>query len=422
MKNITHKFENYDVHFIKTNKFKSNILSLVLITEFDKLTLTKNALLRNLITRSNKNLKSEVEVIKKEYELYNSTFKITSEILNNVMVTNFNIEFIDEKYTKSGMNNQIVNYFFDMILNPNVDNGKFESVNFKIAKDNLYSFYDRQKEDKNTYSINKAFELLDEKYLTYNVNGYKEELDKLNESNMYEYYKELFLNSSASVFAIGDFNDDDMTKKITENLDPVLKKNENPYRVNNFLTSKDVKTKIDKEENNQTKLVMLYKMIDINRRERNVILPIFNRIFGVGNNSRLFMNVREEKSLAYDIRSISYPDESIDIVLAGISKKSSDDVINSVKYELEQIQKGNITKESFNNAIMSRGCLIKRFYDSNISILYAFISSILFDSDNLVTREKELETVSIEEVVELSKKLELSIIYLLEGDKENAED
>lgn len=39
---------------------------------------------------------------------------------------------------------------------------------------------------------------------------------------------------------------------------------------------------------------MLFKLSDITDRERNVILPLFNRIFGLGSDSKLFKNVREK--------------------------------------------------------------------------------------------------------------------------------
>ena len=51
---------------------------------------------------------------------------------------------------------------------------------------------------------------------------------------------------------------------------------------------KTIDEKIEQDKNNQSKLVMLFKLSDITDRERNVILPLFNRIFGLGSDSKLF--------------------------------------------------------------------------------------------------------------------------------------
>ena len=60
--------DNISIHFIKTDKFKSIYISTVLINEFKKENLTKNFVLRKLLTTSSKNLKNEVlyEALKKE--------------------------------------------------------------------------------------------------------------------------------------------------------------------------------------------------------------------------------------------------------------------------------------------------------------------------------------------------------------------
>ena len=73
------------------------------------------------------------------------------------------------------------------------------------------------------------------------------------------------------------------------------------------------------------------------------------------------------------------------------------------------MQNGEITDEEFNNAIISRRSMLNSFLDENTSILYSNVSKIL-------------ETVTKDEIVEFSKKINLNIIYMLEGTNKNAED
>ena len=66
--------------------------------------------------------------------------------------------------------------------------------------------------------------------------------------------------------------------------------------------------------------------------------------------------------------------------------------------------------------------MLNSFLDENTSILYSNVSKILTNNDDIDERIKKLETVTKDEIVEFSKKINLNIIYMLEGTNKNAED
>lgn len=417
-----YEYDNYNIHALNTDKFKSIIVSLTLVNEFNKESLTKNALLRRLLTISSEKLKNETEVIRKEYDLYNSNFYVSNELYNNAILTMFDIEFLEDRYTEDGLLENALEYYFDSIFKPNIIDGEFEEENFNLAKKSLFTFYDMEKENKNAYSINKAHELLDDEDLKYFPNGYREDLEKITSKKMYEYYNELFKKGHANIFIIGNLDDNKIIDIINEKVKGKLYKNDNVYKCNIFDNMPKIKEKTDKEENNQSKLVMIYEVLNMTERERNVVLPIFNRVFGVGNNSKLFKVVREEKSLAYDIRSIAQREESLITVISGISKESKDEVIKLTKEELKKVQDGKFNINDIEEAKKYRNIILKGFEDEIYSILRIKMSSVLFNDDDLEERRKNLCDVSKEEIVALANKLKLCIIYMLEGDKENEEN
>lgn len=414
-----YEYDNYTVHFLKTNKFKSILVSLQLINNFDKEILTKASLLRKLLTYSTGKLKDKTQVVKKVYELYNSSICIANNIHNNVVTTDFSIEILEDKYTEKGLVKNALEYFFDTIFIPNIIDGKFEESNYNLAYKNLSDFYDREKENKNIYAFNKACELLDEDHLKLNPNGYKEDLEKITNEDMVSYYNNLFKQANSNIFVIGSFNDKELLDIINSRLEGKLYKNKNNFKFNKCSSKVNVKESVDIEEYNQSILIMMYKTYNLTKRERNVVLPLFNRIFGVGNNSKLFRSIREEKSLVYDIRSNASRDESLVIVQAGIDYKNKDEIVKYVEDELNGIKNGNVTIEDLDNAKKSRRHILKQFEDDNESILYIKIGSILYDNDDLEIRQKEVETVTIDEIISLAKKLILDVVYMLKGDRNN---
>ena len=122
------------------------------------------------------------------------------------------------------------------------------------------------------------------------------------------------------------------------------------------------------------------------------------------------------------IRSNISREDNVLSVFAGINGESKDDVVNATKEELENMQNGEITDDEFNNAIISRRSMLNSFLDENTSILYSNVSKILTNNDDINERIKNLETVTKDEIVEFSKKINLNIIYMLEGTNKNAED
>lgn len=414
-----YEYDNYIVHLLKTDKFKSIFVSLFLINKFEKESLTKNSLLRGLLTSSSKSLKNETEVLKKEYDLYNSNVCISNNIYNNVITTDFNIDFLEDKYTEEGLMKKALDYFFDKIFIPNIKDGKFEETNYDLAVKSLNEYYIRKKENKDRYAYLKAKELLDLEQLKYDINGYKEDLEKITNEEMVSYYNNLFKEAHSNIFVIGNFNEEELLKIINEKVEGKLYKNDNIFKLNDIKENSKLKEKIDIENNNQSKLILIYKMLNMTDRERNVILPIFTRIFGVGNNSKLFKNVREDKSFAYDIRANSAREESILFVEAGIDALNKDKTIECITEELENMKNGNITDEEIEEAIKFRYRSLKQFEDDNEAVLYLKLYSVLFDNDDLYQREEQLKTVTKEEIISLANKIKLNVIYMLKGEEQD---
>lgn len=417
-----YEYGNYNIHLLKTDKFKSILVSMILINDFKKESLTKNALLRRLLTTSTKDLKDETEVLKKEYDLYNSNVLISNTVYNNIITTDFSIEILEDKYTEDGLLKKALDYFFDKIFNPNILDGKFDKNNYELAVKSLNDYYDREKENKRRYAFNKACELLDDEEFKYNTSGYKEDLEKITNEDMVNYYNSLFKEASSNIFIIGSFNDDEILGIINERVNGKLYKNKSNFILNNNDNTFDLKEKVDIERNNQSNLILIYKIIDITERERNVILPVFNRILGVGNNSKLFRNVREKRSLAYDIRSTASREEALVLIEAGIDGKTKDETVKEVKEEIENLKNGNVTLEELDEAVKFRYRALKQFEDDNESILYIKINNILFSNDDLNEREEHLKTVTKEEIIALAQKLKLNVIYMLKGETKNEQD
>ena len=413
------KLNNLNIYLMKTDKFKSIFVSLVLINDFNKESLIKNFILRKLLTTSSKSLKDETEVSKKVCDLYNSGISISNNFSKKVISTNFDMEVLEDKYTEKGLFYNALDYYFDSIFNPNIINGKFEKTNYDLVIKSIKEYFEREKESKTGYAYDKAYALMDEEYLKYPLNGLKEDLKNVDEEIMANYYNDMLKTANATFFVIGNINEKELINYLKNNKNIKFYDNENKYEDCIFNKNTSLKKGEDKEKNNQSILILIYKIINLTKRERNVILPVFNRIFGGSSSSKLFKKVREENSLCYNIRSSYSRANSYITIESGISYKNKDKVIKCITEELNNMKKGNITDEEFQEAIDFRKKNLKQFDDYIDSLSYIKQSNILFENDDLNERRKQVDTIKKEELIELSNKIKLNVEYVLKGDKDN---
>lgn len=99
----------------------------------------------------------------------------------------------------------------------------------------------------------------------------------------------------------------------------------------------------------QGKLVISLN-IDSNIPNLAYIASIYNAILGGGANSRLFQNVREKESLAYTAGSNYLKQKNVIFIRCGIEIENYEKALETIKVQIENLKKGEITEEDIENA------------------------------------------------------------------------
>lgn len=119
------------VHFIKTDIFKTNLISIILTTPLKKENVTKNALIPFLLKRGSKNYPTHEEISLKLEELYGTSLNCGIDKIGDNQVIKFVAESIDNHYTLKGEDllKDVIGLLIDITFNPYMENRKFkESV------------------------------------------------------------------------------------------------------------------------------------------------------------------------------------------------------------------------------------------------------------------------------------------------------
>lgn len=409
---------SYNLHMLKTNRFKTITIDLIFRKKIKKEDITKRNVLADLLTFSSKKYPTRREMAIHQQDLYACEVDFSCYRLGNYYNTDISLLCLNEKYTEKGMLDETIKYLSEIVFNPNVTNNKFDSTSFEIIKNNTIKQIHSIEEDTRKYSLVRMLENMGEKE-TYSLHGfgYLEDLENINEENIYEYYQEFIKSSGLDIFIIGDIDFEQVEKLFKDNFKfNIYHKKDNDFVIKHDKTRKIPKKILEDYPSSQSKLSIGCKIKGLTDFERNYALTIFNMILGGSSESKLFRNVREKNSLCYYISSNSNKIDNLLFITSGITKNNFDKVIKLIKKEINGMKKGNFTQEEIEKAKVRYVSLMDEMYDYPSQIISYYYAAEILNSDLPEERKKMIDKVTKEDIINVSNKIYMDTIYLLGGE------
>lgn len=417
----SHNMGAYNLHFIKTNKFKTISIDVNFYREIKEEEITKRNLLKMILLNSNNDYKTERELIKESENLYD--IKISSGISRIGKFSNlsFQTKFLNEKYTEKDMNKESIMFFLGLIFNPYIKDNSFIDIDSQKSK--LLQELDSLKDNKIKYSMLKLMENIKDKPYSYNPYGKIEEIKDITGKELYNYYKKVISEDQIDIFVLGDFSSSEMKEIFKEYFKVNTFKKENKDLIIKELTPrKRVVRYKEYDKVNQSQLVILCSLNNLTDFERKYTIKLYSELLGGSSNSILFSKVREDKNYCYYIGASAKAYDNILIINSGVEQKNIEPAIKLIKKCLKDITSGKISEElltSSKNTIISG---IKASSDTPIGIINTALSRVLVSSDDIEDRINNFNKITKEDIIKVSKKVSLHTILTLEKEEENAKD
>ena len=417
----THNMGAYNLHFIKTDKFKTISIDINFYRKIKEDEVTKRNLLKMILLDSNNDYKTERELIIESERLYD--IKISSSIsrIGEFSDLSFQTKFLNEKFTEEDMNKESIIFFLNLIFNPYIKDNRF--INIDKQKNKLLQEIISVKDNKVKYSILKLMEKMKDKPYSYNPYGTTEELDEITGKDLYDYYKKVLNEDQIDIFVLGDFSSQKMKDIFKEYFKVTTFKKENKnLLVKELVPRKRIVKYHEYDKVSQSQLVLLCSLNNLTDFERKYTIKLYSEILGGSSNSILFSKVREEKSYCYYINSGVKAYDNILIINSGIEKKNVESAIKLIRKCLKDINNGKISEdilESSKNTIISS---IKTSSDTPNGIINTALSRVLVSSDSTIDRINNFSKITKEDIIKVSKKVNLHTILTLENKEDDHEE
>jgi len=407
------------LHTIKTEKFKTNLIAIMLTTKLNRENVTKNALVPAVLRRGTKNLTTQEEINKKLEEMYGASLDCGLDKTGDNQVLKFYIETVNDEFLPQEAENMLkisLEKIFEFVFNPYLENGCFKKEYVEQEKENIKQIIDGKIDNKARYSLDRCIEEMykDQPYGLYKY-GYVEDMKDINEKNLYEYYQQLINECKIDIFVSGII--DEETENIIKNNENIIKlKDREPQYNEPEIIAKRTEKENDVQESmdvTQGKLIIGMDL-DIDNDNSRFDVMIYNSIFGGSANSKLFQNVREKASLAYTASSSYYRFKNNIFINCGIEIKNYEKALEIIKQQIEDMKKGDFSDEEVENAKKGIIASIKTIDDEqDTEITYFFSQELSKTKCNIEQYMDRISEVTKDKVVDVANKVSINTVYFL---------
>lgn len=401
----------------KTNKYKGEFLSAHYMTPALRENMTSSTLTAAILLRGSAKYKTQQLLSKRCEELYALSVNASSQRYGAMHTLSFAAGMLSNRYSIDGIDitAETIKFLGGIIHDPLITDGEFDAGYTEREKINLRDALAAQINSKSAYSRRRTVELMcDGETAGIFADGYIDEIKDITPRSAVEYLKKTLNNSELLITYVGSCELAALCEHIERNLfAPDIAQAKIPpqkhaaYEYREFIEHMDV---------TQSKVVIGFRSPRTLFDADYIKYALFNELFGGGTASRLFLNVREKKSLCYYCGSRSYALDGITLVEAGVKHGDADVLTNAVYEQLEDIRQGNISDDEFDCAKRSLTHGYMSVLDSPSSVSSWYTSRFMADRyDSPLDAARSLDGITKGDIVEMARDLTPDCRFVLEG-------
>jgi predicted Zn-dependent peptidase len=402
---------------LRTDKFKTNCLSLNLLRPLCQEEAALNALLPDVLLRGCELCPNMGAVSAWLDERYGAGVQTTVRKKGEVQAIGFFMDYISDRYAQESLTADICELLGSFLLEPVLENGVFREDFVSGEKVNLINAIMAQINDKRTYaSIRLRQEMFrDEKYGVSKY-GSQEQVEAITPETLYAHYRKILETSQIELTFTGQTDTEKLKASLLEALKelprgtlvhPETVEGPMPETVRELSETMDV---------TQGKLVMGFRTGITAGDEDYPALLLMNSVYGGSLTSKLFMNVREKLSLCYYASSGLDRFKGVMVVSSGVDMDKFETAKAEILAQLEACRRGEITQEELEPARSYLVSSLKAGEDSPFGMedfyLGQTIGGYTYTPDTLA---QLLQKVTVPELQTAANRVQLDTIYFLKG-------
>ncbi len=404
---------------IPCEKFTSNYLSFQFAVPLKKETVAKYALLSSVMQRGCVAYPTQEAISMRLEELYGADLALTNAQTGEIQILSFAIDMLDDRFSLDGesITDGAIALLREVLVAPYLENGAFSAEYVEREKANLIDNIRAAINNKNSYALKRCREIMcaGEAY-SLSLQGTEDEVAAITPQELYAAYEQLLREAKIMVFYLGKTKAETVLDAVSQVTASFTDRAPLALDTEVILQASEVKRVVESVNAVQGKLTMGFRLGTSNRMRSAAEIMLMNAIFGSSTVSKLFMNVREKLSLCYYCSSMVDSFKGVLYVYSGVENENAEKAEKEILLQLAEMQAGHITDEEFACAKQHMRGYYRSIADSPVAMgnwykNRAFIGDSRSPEDEMAL----LETITVEQIVEMSKGITLDTVYFLRG-------
>ena len=420
--------ENIELSSIRTQKFKSELLTLTVSLPLTKKNIAYNMLLTSVLKRGTESYPSIAALNKRLDTLYSSSLDIKSARLGKNLTLTISADMLDCRYIHDDTNviSGVLDIIYEVIYKPNLSEGCFPASIVEQEKKFLTESLDSIVNNTRSYASTRLAELMfrnDPEFPT--VEELKDIVLSITSEELTELHNNIWSSSRLRVFHVGSTEPHILANEISRRFPCWTINNETSLTLPYAEPVCEYRCVTEKMPVSQGKLAIGFKS-DVcisDNDDRQYAAIVLNEIFGGSAASKLFMNVREKLGLCYYCSSSYDRYTGVITVSSGIENKNRSIAEGAILSELEDIKNGKISAAELDFAKKSLLNGYRQIEDNPYDMQSYFSNRGFFGfSEDLEAAKRKVSEVSISDIANVAKNILCDSIYFVEGTTECGEE
>ena len=403
---------------IHATRFKQGCLSLQFLRPMASEEAGINALIPAILLRGCRAYPDLQVITERLDDLYGASIGTLVRRIGDYQSTGFYCGFIEDRFAMGGdaILQPMLSLVQDLLLDPLTEDGGFNIDFTESEQRNLIAAIESDRSNKGAYAASQLLKIMcAEDSFGIPRLGEIAQIRQIDHRSAWAHYQKVLRKSPVEIFYVGSAQ----IHTVAELLRPIfaaIDRDHRPLPEQSAYHPTPGREASETQQVAQANLSMGLVTPITNRDPRFAAMQLCNTIFGGGQTSKLFMQVREQMSLCYAIGSGYYGSKGIMTINAGIDTQQAEAAKSAILAQLAACQEGRISEEELLAAKQSILSGLRAVYDSPGAMEGYFsstaISGLMRTPDSY---SAEIQAVTLADVTAAAQTLTHHSTFILKG-------
>ena len=406
------------LHFIQSEKFKTNKIKVRFSAPMSKETVAGRVLTASMLETVNAVYPTSQAFRERLANLYGADYSTSLSRRGLVHYLDINLSFVRDKFLsrKNVLTDAMLDFLKASLFSPLVSQDAFDESAFEIEKKNILNDLEAEIEN-HFYHAHRELDKLfyEEEEMQMPRVGTIELIQKETAASSFATFQQMLQENQIDFFFIGDFNEVAVREKIQSfNFAPRQQELQLVYQQE---YSNVLREGLEQKDVHQSIIELAYHFPIQYGESEHLPLVVLNALLGGFAHSKLFVNLREKEGLAYTISSNFDIFSGMMRIYAGIDRSNRTRTVALINRQILDLKRGNFSLEELNQTKkMLKNSVLLAQDRQNTILERAYMSSVLGKKFlSLKAWLEALEQVRKDDIIKAAGQLKLQAIYFMEG-------